>query len=149
MIEVFNRLHGARPLAGRWTERMGLRIVAEDEPLEKNRVAIDASGAPFIEWHGFSQYAWDGLDYAARNIAEAIPFAVESSRVSAPDPTEYHIQGTHRMGQDGDSAVVDRFQRLHSASNLFVLGAGSFPTCSPANPTLTLSALSLMSGRSV
>jgi choline dehydrogenase-like flavoprotein len=31
----------------------------------------------------------------------------------------------------------------HRWRNLFVLGGGSFPTISPANPTLTLSALSL------
>lgn len=149
MIEVFNRIHPARPLAGRWTERMGIRIVAEDEPLKENRVKLDASGAPVLEWHGFSNYAWDGLAHAAENLDEAFPFTVESTRVSAPDTTEYHVQGTHRMGADGDTAVVDAFQRLHTTPNLYVLGAGSFPTCSPANPTLTLSALSLMAGRSL
>jgi choline dehydrogenase-like flavoprotein len=40
--------------------------------------------------------------------------------------------------------VVDKHLLHHQYRNLFVLGSGSFTTYTPANPTLTLSALSLL-----
>jgi choline dehydrogenase-like flavoprotein len=49
------------------------------------------------------------------------------------------------MGNDPASSVVDGFQVHHQYRNLLVLGASSFPTASPAYPTLTVSALSLWS----
>ncbi|MEM8842233.1 MAG: GMC oxidoreductase, partial [Pseudomonadota bacterium] len=56
---------------------------------------------------------------------------------------EAHILGSARMGSDPSSSVVDADLRHHRYRNLLVLGASSFVTGPPANPTLTLSALSL------
>ncbi|MCB9617712.1 MAG: GMC family oxidoreductase [Sandaracinus sp.] len=47
------------------------------------------------------------------------------------------------MGHDPESSVIDRDLVHHRVRNLFVLGAGAFPCATPANPTLTLAALSL------
>jgi choline dehydrogenase-like flavoprotein len=47
------------------------------------------------------------------------------------------------MGTDPNNSVVDRQLLHHRIRNLAVLGGGAFPTCPAANPTLTLSALSL------
>jgi choline dehydrogenase-like flavoprotein len=47
------------------------------------------------------------------------------------------------MGDDPETSVVDRHLIHHQVRNLLVLGGSAFPTSSPANPTLTLSALSL------
>ncbi len=63
--------------------------------------------------------------------------------------TEQHIQGTHRMGRDPETSVVDSALRLHGSENVFALGAGAFTSCSPANPTLTLSALALRAGETL
>jgi choline dehydrogenase-like flavoprotein len=49
------------------------------------------------------------------------------------------------MGSDPASSVVDKYLVHHHIRNLVVLGSSVFPTSSPANPTLTLSALSLWS----
>ncbi len=57
--------------------------------------------------------------------------------------TEAHILGTTRMSRTPDNGVVDRHLIHHQYRNLFVLGGGSFTTFTPANPTLSLSALSL------
>jgi choline dehydrogenase-like flavoprotein len=48
------------------------------------------------------------------------------------------------MSLSADDGVVDKSLVHHKYRNVLVLGSGSFPTITPANPTLTLSALSLM-----
>jgi choline dehydrogenase-like flavoprotein len=53
-----------------------------------------------------------------------------------------HLCGTHRMGRDPSTSVVDSEQRSWDHRNLFVTGAGSMPTIGTSNPTLTLAALS-------
>ena len=54
-----------------------------------------------------------------------------------------HFAGTHRMGSDPDTSVVDTDQRCWEHRNLFLLGSGSFPTMGTSNPTLTMAALAL------
>ena len=54
-----------------------------------------------------------------------------------------HFAGTHVMGRSSDTSVVDMDQRSWEHRNLFLVGAGSFPTMGTSNPTLTLAALAL------
>ena len=54
-----------------------------------------------------------------------------------------HFAGTHVMGDDPATSVVDADQRSWQHRNLFVIGSGSFPTMGTSNPTLTLAALAL------
>ena len=54
-----------------------------------------------------------------------------------------HFAGTHLMGDDPGSSVVDPDQRSWEHRNLFLVGSGSFPTMGTSNPTLTLAALAL------
>ena len=76
------------------------------------------------------------------------PLPIESLRVERhPDPTESHVMGTVPMGADPATSVVDAKLLHHRARNLAVLGASAFPTAPPANPTRTLSALSVRAAR--
>ena len=54
-----------------------------------------------------------------------------------------HLMGTHRMGTDPATSVTDADGRSHDHPNLFLAGAGLFPTTGTANPTATLAALAL------
>jgi choline dehydrogenase-like flavoprotein len=55
-----------------------------------------------------------------------------------------HHMGGCRMGQSVRDSVVDRYGRLHGASNVFVAGGSTFVGSSGAvNPTLTMVALAL------
>jgi choline dehydrogenase-like flavoprotein len=54
-----------------------------------------------------------------------------------------HFSGTHTMGDDPGTSVVDSFQRCWGLPNLFLVGSGSFVTMGTSNPTLTLAALAL------
>lgn len=57
-----------------------------------------------------------------------------------------HVVGTHRMGDDPDTSVVDDHQRSHDLPNLFIVGCGSMPTLGTSNPTLTMTALAIRTG---
>lgn len=57
-----------------------------------------------------------------------------------------HVVGTHRMGADPETSVVDSYQRSHDLPNLFIAGCGSMPTLGTSNPTLTMTALALRTG---
>ena len=54
-----------------------------------------------------------------------------------------HQMGTHRMGTDPATSVVDVNQRCHDVPNLYLLGSGSFVTGSASPPTLTIAALAI------
>ena len=54
-----------------------------------------------------------------------------------------HHSGTARMARDPKQGVVNADCRVHSVDNLFIAGSAVFPTTGFANPTLTITALSL------
>lgn len=54
-----------------------------------------------------------------------------------------HWAGTHIMGTDAKTSVVDKKQRSWDHPNLYLAGAGSMPSIGTANTTLTLAALCL------
>ncbi len=47
------------------------------------------------------------------------------------------------MGEDAATSVTDADGRTHDHPNLFLAGAGLFPTTGTANPTATVAALAL------
>ena len=58
-------------------------------------------------------------------------------------PRAAHTIGTCRMGRDPDAAVVDADCRSHEVPNLYIVDNSVFPSAMPANPALTIMALSL------
>jgi choline dehydrogenase-like flavoprotein len=58
-------------------------------------------------------------------------------------PRTAHAEGTLRMGDDRESAVVDRDGRSHDVENLYVCDNSVFPSSLIANPALTIMALAL------
>ncbi len=55
----------------------------------------------------------------------------------------YHHMGGTRMGTNPERGVVDKNLKLFGKSNLFICGSSVFPSAGHANPTLTLTQLSL------
>ena len=60
-----------------------------------------------------------------------------------------HIMGTHRMGSDPTTSVVNADQRAHGHANLYLLGSGSWPSYGTANPSLTIAALALKTAETI
>ncbi|MEL6168396.1 MAG: GMC family oxidoreductase [Pseudomonadota bacterium] len=147
LVESFTTGVPVRSEPGRWSDRMQVKFIAEDLPQPENRVTLGPDGSPRITWNGHHPYALAGLSRAEARFSEALPFPIERLAAGWTSATEAHIQGTHRMGIDPETSVVGPELEVHGVRGLFALGSGAFPTCSAANPTLTLSALSLRAGR--
>lgn len=148
LVENYNAPAATRPEKNRWTERLTLKLIAEDLPHPENRVRLENDNV-VVDWHGHSEYANKGLEFALENLDKLIPARIEGFRTLGIEDTEAHIIGTTRMGETLADGVVDRHLRTHEAANVLCLGSGVFPSCSPANPTLTLSALSVMAARAL
>ena len=132
---------------GKWRQRLVLKFLFEDLPAPHNHVRI-ATGDPTqpeTVYRHHSEYAQRGIDALSEALPELLhPLPVEKINLDPrPSPTENHILGTTPMGTDPHRSIVDRGLVHHQVRNLLVLGGGAFPTSSPVNPTLTLSALSL------
>ncbi|MCX2729274.1 GMC oxidoreductase [Saccharopolyspora sp. NFXS83] len=56
-----------------------------------------------------------------------------------------HGAGTHLMGTEPTTSVVDEYQRCHQHQNLYAVGCGSMVTIGTSNPTLTGAMLALRS----
>ena len=150
LMESWNlpRLRDAR---GKWRQIANMKFIYEDLPQDRNsiRVSDDVPEKPVVEFHGHSSYAQRGIDALAQHLPRILePLPVENVVIAKkPNATESHIMGTTTMGTDPTSSVVDRYMVHHDIRNLIVPGTGCFPTAAPANPTLTLCALTLWSAK--
>jgi choline dehydrogenase-like flavoprotein len=160
------------------TRQFRLGLLLEQAPLADNRVTLDPTyrdglniPRPHIDY-GLDTYTLEGFRVAADTCSAVFkqmgateytqptvnPYPPDKS----PGPGDFtyagrnyhmygagHIVGTHRMGNDPSTSVVDASQRSHDVPNLWIVGSGSFPTVATANPTLTLMALAFKSAQSI
>lgn len=127
-----------------------LASLTEQLPAPNNRVTLDPSerdphGVPLPRIHyRVGAYSQAGLNAAVQAHNE-IFHRLDATQIHHADDFRGagHIIGTTRMGNDPQDSVVDRTLRSHQHPNLFMVGAGTFPTASTANPTLTIAALAL------
>jgi len=131
---------------GKWRKLAKFKFVFEDIPQAHNRVMTsDSELIPKIEYGGHSSYVENGYN-RVRGKLPALLSKLPVEEILLDDnsqASESHILGTTRMSANAKEGVIDSNLIHHTFRNVFVLGGGSFPTISPANPTLTLSALSL------
>ncbi len=145
MIESWN-VPKLRMRRGKWRQVVELKFVFEDLRSPENAVTFrpQSPEKPYLVHKGISKYARAGLDAVQADLANFVSvLPVEHIDIKDLNPTESHILGTTVMGSDPKTSVVDRDLVHHRVRNLLLLGSGAFPTAAPANPTLTLSALSL------
>ena len=145
LISFENRwVHGLRTEKGRWRQSLPLIIMTEDLLQDDNNVTVDDDGLPVVNWTGPSDYAQRGQTEAFAKLPgllAALP--VEKIVFRSARDTESHLQGTLRMGDDPAHSVIDAKMIHHRWRNLAVVGSAAFATCSAANPSLTVAALSL------
>jgi choline dehydrogenase-like flavoprotein len=93
-----------------------------------------------------SDYAARGVERSWKQLQQVLaPLPIERIEFRGLRPTESHLQGSLRMGNDRATSVVDAKQVHHQVRNLVVVGSAVFPSGSCSNPSLTVAALSLRS----
>jgi choline dehydrogenase-like flavoprotein len=136
---------------GRWRERLRVKLIVEDLPQEAHRVDIDPlqPSRPRATFHDFSPYAQKTIARVHQMVGEMVS-GLPVERIFPPTGLSHsdgHIECTTVMGTDPKDSVVDASLISHQVRNLLVLGASTFPTAAPANPTLTVAALSIYAAR--
>ena len=157
-------------LVDRVSRQLQLAFMVEVPATAGNRVTVDPAYTdhlgnlrPIISY-AIPDYTMRGVAYA-RQLSKRI-FA----RLGAEDHTSYdpdfwgyathegqgyeirggnHLAGTHLMGSDAKTSVVDSDQRSWDHRNLYLVGGGSMPTVGTSNVTLTVAALCLRSVRAM
>jgi glucose dehydrogenase len=131
---------------GHW---LGIRAYAEPLPDRGNSVTLNPrvrdyfeSPAPHVHAN-LGRYERSALD-DAKQVAGNILAALGASDIH-PTAQSFsgHQIGTHRMGTDPGTSVVDVDLRSHDVPNLYVVGSGCFVTASASPPTLTIVALAI------
>lgn len=147
IIESFNEPI-IRSEPGKWRKIAKFKFIFEDLPNDNNRVLLSNDPLkPKLEYNGHDKYVDKAMDHLEENIQKYFSF-LPIEKIEFDNyfqKSEFHICATTRMGNEQKDSVIDKNLIHHQYRNVFVLGSGAFPTITPANPTLTLSALSLMS----
>lgn len=151
LVENYN-IPWLRAEFGKWRHVGLLKFVMEDIPEPQNRVTVGPDGRMQVEYAAYSEYMNRGIKEVRRRVESLLDgLPVEDYYLGEEEGSSLggsaHIHGTTRMGHDPSNSVVDPQLIHHRVRNLAALGAGAFPTCPAANPTLILAALSLRSAR--
>ncbi len=147
------------------SRQVRLSLAVEQLPEESNRVRLDqrfldplGNPRPAIDYR-IHEYSLAGMAEAAR-VARAIFDHAGIEDHTDPEKASWfpsvqyrdrtfhyhgmgHFAGTHLMGDDAATSVVDHQQRSWEHKNLYLIGSGSFPSMGTSNPTLTIAALAI------
>ena len=129
--------------------RLGIRVYCEQLPERVNAVSLnpkvrDYFGNPVPHLHcNIGSYERKALD-EAKAVVGKIFAAMGLTDIGSGGLTfAGHQIGTHRMGTDPHTSVVDVDLRAHDVPNLYLVGSGCFVTASASPPTLTIAALAI------
>jgi gluconate 2-dehydrogenase alpha chain len=109
----------------------------------------DQFGQPALRiTHDWTELDRKSVEYfmkVKRRIGEEM--GIVDSWEDRPDPS-YHVSvhdvGTHRMGEDPNNSVVNRYGEVHECAGLYAVGGGQFPSLPSYNPTQTIQALAFL-----
>jgi choline dehydrogenase-like flavoprotein len=129
----------------RYNHQVGLKIVGECLPQERNRVTLteerDQYGLPV------PRVTYSHCDNDRRLIKHSLAFmqgALEAAGATEIwDETDdtCHLNGTARMGENPATSVVDADCRTWDIPNLWICDGSVFPTVGGVNPSLTIQAI--------
>ncbi len=140
-------LWGARLLGEmeRYNHQVGLKIVGECLPQERNRVSLaderDQYGLPV------ARVTYSYCDNDRRLIRHSLDFmrrsleAVHAQEIWDETDDTCHLNGTARMGDDRRTSVVNADCRSWDIPNLWICDGSVFPTVGGVNPSLTIQAI--------
>lgn len=131
----------------KYNHQVGLKIVGETLPQERNRVTLaeecDPLGLPI------ARVTWSECDNDRRLVNHAIDFmrrgleAIDADDIWSEADGTAHLMGTARMGFDAATSVVDADCRSWDIPNLWICDGSVFPTSGGVNPSETIQAIAL------
>lgn len=130
----------------------GLLVIAEDQPVRKNGVAVD--------WSEIDRYGLPKLHvrqaYSRRDETSAAVLVGHAKRVLREAgalftivhsiETFSHALGTVRMGRNDRTSPLDEYGRFRGLDNLYVVDGSALPRSAGLNPSLTIAANALRIG---
>lgn len=134
----------------KYNHHVGLKIVGEMMPQERNRVTLadetDQFGLPVAR----VTYSWCDndhrlIDHALRFMTQALQ-AVGAREIWEQRNDTCHLNGTARMGEDPRTSVVNGDCRSWDIPNLWICDGSVFPTVGGVNPSLTIQAIACRTG---
>jgi choline dehydrogenase-like flavoprotein len=144
---------GARGLWGealrremeKYNHQVGLKIVGEVLPDERNRVTLaaekDRLGLPIAKvTFSYGENDRKLIAHSMRFLRQNLDAAGARELWDEPDDT-CHLNGTARMGADRRDSVVDADCRSWDIPNLWICDGSVFPTVGGVNPSLTIQAI--------
>lgn len=144
-----SELKDALTVPGDW--KFGMSGFGECLPYAKNRVTIngdkkDAYGLPTLnidaEWKDNEKIMRKDMMMAAAEMLEAAGFT-NVKTYDNPDNIGLgiHEMGTARMGHDRKTSVLNKWNQVHEAPNVFVTDGAAMTSSACQNPSLTYMAL--------
>ncbi len=129
----------------KYNHHVGLKIVGEMMPQERNRVTLaeetDQYGLPIARvTYSYCDNDKRLIDHATRFMTQALQAANARDIWAQADDT-CHLNGTARMGADPRTSVVDADCRSWDIRNLWICDGSVFPTVGGVNPSLTIQAI--------
>jgi choline dehydrogenase-like flavoprotein len=142
-------LKEAMQTPGPWT--MGITGFGECLPYYENQVTLntdkkDVYGLPTLnidaEWKENEKVMREDMKQSAAEMLEAAGF----KNVSIYDVADniglgIHEMGTARMGKDAKTSVLNKWNQVHDAPNVFVTDGAAMTSSACQNPSLTYMAL--------
>lgn len=126
-----------------------MTAISEDQPQRENRIQLakarDQYNLPLAHVHYTTSADGLRLWKDAAKEGKAVMAAAGATETWNGPQGGQHLMGGTVMGADRKSSVTNAYAQTHDVENLFIGGAGVFPTSSAVNPTYTLHALALRS----
>lgn len=129
----------------KYNHQVGLKIVGETMPQERNRVTLDEQtdqyGLPI------ARVSYSFCDNDNRLVEHAVDFmgkgldAIGARDIWSEAEGTAHLMGTARMGFDAATSVVNADCRSWDIPNLWICDGSVFPTSGGVNPSLTIQAI--------
>ncbi len=118
-----------------------LAAIMEDLPYADNRVV---PGPPLGICYHLHPHDLARVQAFRTHLARVLkPYRFLSLRQAEKNSMLAHVCGTCRFGEDPAASVLDRYNRAHGVSNLYVVDSSFFPSSGGTNPALTIAANAL------
>jgi choline dehydrogenase-like flavoprotein len=127
------------------TESMVLATILEDLPYETNKIELAPDKAARLSM----RYAVNPYDQGRIDSFRALmgsilkPYRVKLIKQAENNQRIAHACGTCRFGHNPKQNVLDRNNRAHGLTNLYVVDSSFFPSSGGTNPSLSIAANAL------